>query len=634
MRKMSETQSTMCSFGHCWYLSKVLFSFRIVSTVYNTCSRCQKARVECIEHVARRRPAKIRNDSQAPHRIRDFDKKLDKLSAIVATIAPSSPQISLPSATTVPSQLAETSQQLPTITPASTSSISKTPVLPAPGLKPEDSLSFWESMDDTLSCLARLDPIIQSISLMHMQMLVDNFRNMVMFFPFVALPNDCSCRVLIQNRPMLIFAVLAVASYDSVHLQLALSREFRKVVMVKIMNGEKSLDLLQALLVFIAWHHHYMDAQAVSVPMLLQLCVGIASDLGLDSIATTIRSPLQKHDSRDREAKRAYLGCYYLTSNIALMEPGKPRCMSYSSTLRSYASELASTWEIKSDAMLPILVDVCQYMEDVEETFLNQPEQALVARSQVKRLSDKWENIQLASKLQANDFSKDIYIPLEVITNIDKEMLQWLQLAARVYLYKTAAFVKLADRDGTPWAAGFQLSLRVNCLRSIEQFLDNSTKLPSNQFELLSLIDWLNLILITTSLSKLALHSSPMPGWDPTELQIAKSFEYFRDQIASQMPRPRDTQENNEDVFERYRRITAMMRTALRNPTNRGSPTGSTFELATGSGRTVSLLQDSTLPRPNGMINGVETLSGLWKASPSFDINSHEFHWRFLMGTV
>jgi hypothetical protein len=45
-------------------------------------------------------------------------------------------------------------------------------------------------------------------------------------------------------------------------------------------------------------------------------------------------------------------------------------------------------------------------MEDVEETFRNQSEQAVVVRTQVKRLSDKWDNIRLASKLQANDFSK------------------------------------------------------------------------------------------------------------------------------------------------------------------------------------------------------------------------------------
>ncbi|KAF1843331.1 uncharacterized protein K460DRAFT_357075 [Cucurbitaria berberidis CBS 394.84] len=584
------------------------------------CQRCQKARVECIEHVARRRPAKSRNDGQAPNRMRDLDKKLDKLSTIVTTMTPSSPQYTLPSVDTLSLQGTEPFQQTPTASaprPASTPPVTKTLILPAPGPTSEGFLPFWESMNDSLACLGRLDPVIRSISLVHMQILLDIYRNMVDYFPFVALPKDCFCRDLLEHRPMLMFAVLTVASYDSVLLQLTLSREFRKVVMVKIMNGEKNLDLLQGLLVFIAWHHHYMDAQAVSVHMLLQLCVGLASDLGLDRISTTA-SPLQKDYPRDREAKRAYLGCYYLASNIALMEQGRARFMSYSSTLRSYASELALTWEHNTDAVIPILLNVCQFMEDVEETFRNQTEQALVARSQVKRLSDKWESIRITSKLQANDF----------------RTLQWIQFAARVYLYKTTTSIELADRESTPWASGFQLSLRVTYLRSIEQFLDSSTKLPSCQYEFLSLVDWLNLVVITTNLSKMALYTSPMPGWDPTELQIARSFDYFRDQLSSQMPHPRDTQESSEDIFERFRRITAVMKTALRNTPSRGSPICSSFELARGSGRTVSLLQDLPLPRPNCLANRADKLPSMWMLSPSFDMSSNEFHWRFLMGTV
>lgn len=213
------------------------------------------------------------------------------------------------------------------------------------------------------------------------------------------------------------------------------------------------------------------------------------------------------------------------------------------------------------------------------------------------------------------------------------ETLHWIQLAAHTYLYKTAASVELTDRDSTPWASGFQLSLRVTCLRSIEQFLDNSTKLQSSQYDFLGLVDWLNLVSTMTSLSKLALHSPPMPGWDTNELQVAKSFDYFRDQLSSQMPRPRDPQETNEDIFERFRRITAVMKMALTSSSGRTSPGGSTFQLATGSGRTVSLLQDLPLPKMNG-INSNDRSHAPWNLKPSFDLNSHQFPWRFLSGTV
>ncbi|OAL03496.1 hypothetical protein IQ06DRAFT_108134 [Phaeosphaeriaceae sp. SRC1lsM3a] len=592
----------------------------VPSDTAGLCQRCQKARVECIEHVARRRPAKSRSEVQPPNRMRDFDKKFDKLSAIIATVAPAPKPPTLPLVTTLPSQVPEPLQRTSPPAPAPSASAPpvSTTVLPVPAHGAENSLAFWESINETLSCLGRIDPIIRSISLVHMQMLLDTYRHMVDFFPFVALPKDCSCADLVQHRPILMLAVLTAASFESIPLQQSLSREFRKVVMVKIMNGEKSLDLLQALLVFIAWHHHYMDAQAVSVPMLLQLCVGIASDLGLDRLSTNIRSPIHRTDSNDREAKRAYLGCYYLACNIGLIESGKSRCISYTSNIRSYASDLASAWEHKTDAVLPILVDICQFMEDVEETFRGGSEQALVARSQAKRLSDKWEQIRAASKLQASDY----------------KTLEWIQLAARIHLYKTAATIDLLDRESTPWASGFQLSLRITCLRSIEQFLDNSIKLPSTQYAFISLVDWLNLVSGIISLGKLGLHSTPMSGWDPVELQIARTFEYFRDHLSSQMPRPRGSMDNNEDVFERFRRITSVMAVALRTAKGGASPNGTTFELATGSGRTVSLLQDLALPKINGKPNGAEKLPSLWKVDPSFDMNSNEFHWKFLMGTV
>ncbi|KAF1960558.1 hypothetical protein CC80DRAFT_259436 [Byssothecium circinans] len=589
------------------------------------CQRCEKARVECIEHVARRRPAKPRTAVQTPNRVAEMERKLDKLSAIVtATPVPkAAPQPSLPFVTTVPSQVGDTvpptSTPVSAVPPPPTASLAKPTVLPNPRETPESAMSFWESISDTISGLGRLDPVIRSISVIHMQSLLESYRTMADFFPFVTLPKDCLCRDLIQRRPMLMFAVLTAGSYDSALLQLTLSREFRKVIMVKIMNGEKSLDLLQGLLVFIAWHHHYMDAQAVSIRLLLQMCIGIAGDLGLDNLLSTARSPLLRDDGRDREAKRAYLGCYYVASSLGMMDSDRIRSISYSSTMRAYASELASAWEHRSDAILPVLVDTCQFMEDVEETFCNQSAQAPVVKAQLSRLSEKWDNMRHASNAQANDY----------------KTLQWFQLAARLHLYKTVASLDLANRESTPWASGFQLSQRITCLRAVEQFLDNSLQLSSTQYDFLSIVDWLNLVSGLTMLGRLALHSTPMAGWDINELQIAKTFEYFRDRLCSIMPRPRDTQDSSEDLFERFRRVTAIMKSALKNTPARASPNGSTFELATGSGRTVSLLQDLPPLMLNGNgNNSSDALPTPWRVNPSFDMSSNDFCWKFLLGTV
>lgn len=263
-------------------------------------------------------------------------------------------------------------------------------------------------MNDALSGLGRLDPVIRSISIIHMQSLLDTYRSMADYFPFVLLPRECFCGDLIQQRPMFLFAVLTAASSESFQLQISLSREFRKVVMGRIMGGEKSLDLLQGLLVFIAWHHHYMDANAASVHLLLQICVGIASDLGLDKIPSSTQSPTHKDDAWNREAKRAYLGCYYLASSLNSLETGRARSLSHSSTLQIFARDIAETWEYRSDAIVPILIDTCQFLEDIEETFGSQPVPASVAKAQLKRLNEKWDHMQAATKAQANEYREYI----------------------------------------------------------------------------------------------------------------------------------------------------------------------------------------------------------------------------------
>ncbi|KAF2188678.1 hypothetical protein K469DRAFT_724572 [Zopfia rhizophila CBS 207.26] len=592
----------------------------VPSETAGSCQRCQKARVECIEHVARRRPAKPRTVVQTPNRVAEMEKKLDKLSSIVtATSAPNSAsQPSLPPVSSLPTQMADIAQRTPTpatIAPATpVAAIFKPLSQSNPGSTPESALSFWESINDTLTGPGHLDPVLRSISVIHMQLLLESYRTMVDYFPFVTLPKECLCRDLIQARPMLMFAVLTVASFDSALLQLTLSREFRKVVMVKVMSGDKSLDLLQGLLVFIAWHHHYMDPQAVSIHMLLQICIGMAGDLGLDKLPPSSG----KEGPRNQELKRAYLGCYYLSSNLKMMEISRSRPPYFSPSLTEYASELAHALDYRSDLILPAIIQVCQYMEDIEETFHSHCEPALVAKSQVKRLGDQWDSLRNSSKQLAIDF----------------KTLQWLQMASRVYLYKTTLAIEFPDRDNLPWAPGFQLSLRITCLRSIEQFLDNSVQMAPNQYECLSLVDWANLISTLTTLGNLALHSAPMPGWDPIDLQLSKIFEHFRDQLCSQIPRPLDSQERKaEDVFERFRRITATMKMALRNVPGRSSPNGSTFEIITSSRQTVSLLQDLPPLEPNGITNGAD-LPAPWKVNPSFDMSTIEFPWKFLMGTV
>jgi hypothetical protein len=80
------------------------------------------------------------------------------------------------------------------------------------------------------------------------------FRNMSAYFPFVIIPNEATVLSMSQDRPFLCLAALAAATSLEKNLQKSLEQSFRVAILQKIMlDGERNLDLLNGLLVYLAW---------------------------------------------------------------------------------------------------------------------------------------------------------------------------------------------------------------------------------------------------------------------------------------------------------------------------------------------------------------------------------------------
>ena len=78
-------------------------------------------------------------------------------------------------------------------------------------------------------------------------------NNMASQFPFVVLP-ELSAAELAQTKPFLYRTVLMAASYHDKAGQIRMAKEiFQYLSVHMIIENEKSLDLLQGLLVLMAW---------------------------------------------------------------------------------------------------------------------------------------------------------------------------------------------------------------------------------------------------------------------------------------------------------------------------------------------------------------------------------------------
>lgn len=84
--------------------------------------------------------------------------------------------------------------------------------------------------------------------------LLRNYGTHAPNFPFIVFPTNVSVDILRREKPFLLLSILTVASSVDLDLQDRLETELRETLGRKVIfNGEKSLDLLQGLLVYLAW---------------------------------------------------------------------------------------------------------------------------------------------------------------------------------------------------------------------------------------------------------------------------------------------------------------------------------------------------------------------------------------------
>lgn len=84
--------------------------------------------------------------------------------------------------------------------------------------------------------------------------MLQSYQRRAAYFPFISIPESTSADKLCQKWPFLLLSVLVVSSVDEPILQKSLDERFRKVLATRVvMQGEKSLDYLHGLLVYLAW---------------------------------------------------------------------------------------------------------------------------------------------------------------------------------------------------------------------------------------------------------------------------------------------------------------------------------------------------------------------------------------------
>lgn len=111
---------------------------------------------------------------------------------------------------------------------------------------------------------------------------LDIFRtHMAGYFPFVVIDKGISAQDLKRDKPFLFKTVIMAASYKDVSQQTTLGKEIIEYLSRRLLiEGEKNLDLLQGLLVYMSWYGRPAVFPSITILNYLTTCpTGIKSSI-------------------------------------------------------------------------------------------------------------------------------------------------------------------------------------------------------------------------------------------------------------------------------------------------------------------------------------------------------------------
>ncbi|KAK7717736.1 hypothetical protein SLS63_010691 [Diaporthe eres] len=194
------------------------------------------------------------------------------------------------------------------------------------------------------------------------------------YFPFVTIPVMTTAYDLYEKTPFLFRTIVSVAAPQGPNTQSDFKEWFRRYIAEHlVINMERRLEILQALLVHMAWgdFHFFIDSQATNF---VQLAVGLVIDLGLSRWPldfgrasslmlkdAAIQTGTRRYWNKDHtlDDMRAALGTFYVTSLSYLV-----KCCDEIEQAREYDSDGFLVALVKMQELLGRATDLVPFGGD------------------------------------------------------------------------------------------------------------------------------------------------------------------------------------------------------------------------------------------------------------------------------
>ena len=373
------------------------------------------------------------------------------------------------------------------------------------------------------------------------EILLDRYRRLMSYgLPFVIIPSGATAETLYAEKPLLLHAIVTVTYFHDFTRQQTMVKQLMRDISERVLiNSERSLGILQGMLVLIGWYHpHIFWGQQIS--NLLHLAMAMCVDLNIEKSPQNcgeLKSAAMKGMPgpplatrvATLEEHRTLAGVFYLTSMLSSSFK-KNDAMSYTPYLEEALGNLERACERDSDLFLVQTVRLQHLIEITSNTD---------APSAPMPMYIKAFSVDL-DKLRKNDPCKE--------TNI---FLRMQYLAAEISVWELS-LIDLQESKTKPLRMA--LDDLYNCVKAINAFFEAYFAIPTSAYLTAPFSVFAPFAHAFMVLVKLA--SLEFDGWDMKsindELRFSKSLDEAADRLDGSTRSSPDGLIVNNDIFGKW----------------------------------------------------------------------------------
>ncbi|KAJ5203463.1 hypothetical protein N7449_005542 [Penicillium cf. viridicatum] len=383
------------------------------------------------------------------------------------------------------------------------------------------------------------------------------FEKMFPLFPFIMIPPSVTAEELRREKPFLYLNIFMIACQNAPRQREIVDAVQEYVAEHIVIRGERSLDILQGLLLNVAWfisvsrfprpsdhppyvpkteepHHiirstaqldtnvHLLVAQSFSLGLNQEMAYQKRLNYPLTYLKDTINED-HHNPVRTLEERRTYLGCYYLTTMLSTCVKDLGSIIRFTRYTDECCNVLDQIAEYPTDASMVQLVRVMNVADRIHHT-LYQSElypSSVSSAPPPLGLSIRWLEAEL-KQLKARIPSEP---PHSAILQLHYNTLE-------IHLYRVALNTD-ASKSNYGDHPLMQLDILFRCLEATTSFFQIILSLPSALFPFFPFSMTCQFAKAIVTLSQLSLYDHP--GWDRAYVESIIDFDQTVDDIASKL---------------------------------------------------------------------------------------------------